>query len=87
MSGNLDQLKDIAIGMKEELQKQDGIVGDLTTNTDKQTSRLKQINRRLKEVLKDENCGAQRVIIWVVLIVILLSLVLVIWNLVKTHTS
>lgn len=63
------------------------MIDDLTTNTGKQTARLKGLNRRLKEVIKSESCGAQRFIIWIVLIVIVLAIVIVIWRLVSTRTA
>jgi hypothetical protein len=71
--------------MVQELGKHEVLIEDLSTNTDKHTSRLKVLNRRLKEIIKSENCGAQRFIIWIVLLVILIALAVVIWNLVKNR--
>lgn len=74
ISKGLDELKDLAEKMNDELQLQDKMLDDLDSKTDKVQGKLDKTNERMKEALKLVNEKSTNMCIYIICIVLLLGM-------------
>lgn len=74
LSKGVGRLKGIAVDIQSEVKMQNVMVDELTDKVDGATGHLKDLNKKLKDTLEQVG-GAQRIIVNVILLVIVLAIV------------
>jgi chromosome segregation ATPase len=86
MSKGVSRLKNIAEDMNQEVKAQNIMVDELTDKVDHATGHLKDLNRKLKETLEEVG-GAQRIIVNVILLIIVLAIAAFAYKMVSDNNS
>mmetsp|Transcript_17204 Transcript_17204/g.60456 ORF Transcript_17204/g.60456 Transcript_17204/m.60456 type:complete len:286 (-) Transcript_17204:1094-1951(-) len=76
----VDNLRTLAVGMREEAELQNVMLSDLETDVDKAQDHLNKVNDRMKETLEALNSKTDKFCTYVICLIILLGLLMVIYN-------
>lgn len=87
ISKGLDDLKDVAERMHDELQLQDKMLSDLESKTDKTQDKLDKVNERMTDAMKKINDKASNICIYIICVVLLLGIATVAYNLMKKKST
>ncbi len=80
MSKGLDELKDLAEKMNDELVLQDKMVADLDKKTDKTQDKMDKVNDRMKDALAKINDKSSNFCVYIICLVLMLGLASVGYN-------
>ncbi|KAJ5076653.1 SNARE protein [Anaeramoeba ignava] len=82
ISHGVGHLKEIALTMSEEVDKQNVMLDEVTTKVDNTTEHLENINKKLRRVISEAK-SADKIVCYIILLVLLLGILGYIYKLAK----
>lgn len=87
ISGTVLDLKEMAIGIKEEVDKQTHLLDDIDGKMEKVTDKMDNTNKNLKKVAAENNRGGDKLCMDMICLILLLGVASVIYNIIKRSTT